>query len=139
MDRWLTRQDNESSYLVNGKINSLAMMHFDLRPWGQKFAYYYGEWEKEYIDLVRQLYRGGTFVDIGSSLGLYVICLGDLVRQAGDSIISIEPIAFNLEKQKKNVAINRLEDVVDYYPVALGDHETTLCIDLPPSLVPARG
>lgn len=119
-DAMLTKSTHADSYVVIGRINLLATMHFDLRPWGQKFAYYYGEWEREYIELSRQLYAGGAFVDVGSSLGLYVICLGDLVRRAGGVVISVEPVAFNMDRQKANVALNGLESCIRYFPVALG-------------------
>ena len=101
-DNLLYDKDSSGSFMVTGTINSLAQMHFDLRPWGQKFAYYYGEWELEYITLARALYQGGAFIDIGSSIGLYVICLGDLVRKSGGIIALVEPVAFNLKKQKEN-------------------------------------
>jgi len=118
---------------VVGTVNSLALMKFDLRAWGQKFAYYYGAWEKDYIALSRKLYEGGNFVDVGSSLGLYVVCLGDLVRKSGAAIISVEPLDFNLEKQRENVSLNRLEDVVHYRQISLGDCETKLRIASDPS------
>ncbi len=120
IDSLLTRSTHAASYVAIGPINRLATMRFDLRPWGQKFAYYYGEWEREYIELSRQLYAGGAFVDVGSSLGLYVICLSDLVRRSGSLVISVEPVAFNLDRQKANVALNHLESCVRYFPVALG-------------------
>lgn len=116
LDRMLTDEHDPISFIANGPINGLARMYFDLRAWGQKFAYYYGVWEYDFINLVRQLYKGGAFIDVGSSLGLYVICLGDIVRKYGDVIVSVEPIIFNLDRQKRNVALNELEDVVHYSP-----------------------
>ena len=128
LDRMITNQYDPSSFIVAGPINGLAVINFDLRAWGQKFAFYYGEWESEFIDLTRQLYRGGTFIDVGSSLGLYVCCLGDVVRRSGDRIASIEPLHFNLHRQKENVALNKLQEVVTYHPVALGAEESMLFI-----------
>jgi FkbM family methyltransferase len=94
--------------------------HFDLRPWGQKFAYYYGQWERDLIEAFRGLYRGGTFVDVGSSLGLYVVCMSDVVRTAGEKIISIEPVPQNLTRQRSNVVLNDIEDLVEYVPLCVG-------------------
>jgi len=119
-DACLTDPSDADSYMVVDTINSLARFRFDLRPWGQKFAYYYGEMEREYILAVRELYRGGVFVDVGSSLGLYVVCLGDLVAADGASMISIEPVAQNLARQKDNVDLNRYQQLVSYHQVALG-------------------
>lgn len=128
LDRMLTNEHAPSSFVVAGHINGLAKMYFDLRAWGQKFAFYYGDWEHEFINLARQLYKGGAFVDIGSSLGLYVVCLGDVVRKYGEVVVSVEPIYFNLERQKRNVALNHFEDIVRYHPVALGKEESMLHI-----------
>jgi len=119
-DTCLTNESREDSYTVIDTINDLARFRFDLRPWGQKFAYYYGRWEREHVFAVRDLYRGGAFIDIGSSLGLYVVCLADLVAAAGATVISIEPVAQNLARQKRNVELNRCQHLVSYHQVALG-------------------
>lgn len=132
LDSLLSRTNTLESHFATGEINSLARMHFDLRPWGQKFAYYYGEWELEYINLARALYRGGVFIDVGSSIGLYVICFGDLVRNAGCKIASIEPVEFNLVKQKENVSLNGFDAVVEYFPLAVGESESVIRITADP-------
>ena len=120
LDKVLTDSHSALSYEVIGQLNDGVRFHFDLRPWGQKFAYYYRDWEKGYVSVMRKLYSGGVFLDVGSSLGLYVVCMGETVRRFNGSIISIEPVPYNLERQKKNVALNQLEDLVTYVPVALG-------------------
>ncbi len=120
LDRVLTDARDPRSFQTTGVLLGRFPFHFDLRPWGQKFAYYYGEWESELIEPFRRLYRGGMFVDVGSSLGLYVVCMSDLVRQAGARILSIEPVPHNLQRQKANVALNGIGDLVDYLPVCLG-------------------
>lgn len=120
LDRVLTNACEPRSYQTIGLLLGRFPFHFDLRPWGQKFAYYYGAWERELIEPFRRLYRGGMFVDVGSSLGLYVVCMSDLVRQAGDRIVSIEPVLLNLDRQKANVALNGIGDLVDYIQVCLG-------------------
>lgn len=120
IDSLLTNANDPRSYQAPGLLLDRFSFHFDLRPWGQKFAYYYGEWERDLIEAFRGLYRGGAFVDVGSSLGLYVVCMSDLVRAAGDRIISIEPVPQNLSRQRGNVALNGIEDLVEYVPLCLG-------------------
>src|SRR4029079_6489775 len=71
LDRVLTDIRDPRSYEVIGDLNDGVPFNFDLRPWGQKFAYYYREWEREYINILRRMYNGGVFLDVGSSLGLY--------------------------------------------------------------------
>lgn len=132
LDKVLTNARDPRSYEVTGYLNDGVRFHFDLRPWGQKFAYYYREWEGEYINVLRGLYSGGIFLDVGSSLGLYVVCMGNAVRSLGGSIISVEPVPFNLERQKKNVALNHLEDLVTYVQCALGNERTSVRVKTDP-------
>ena len=128
VDGWLTDTSTAESSTVIDTLNDLARFHFDLRPWGQKFAYYYGEWEHDHISMIRRLYHGGIFVDVGSSLGLYVVCMGDLVANAGASILSVEPVPQNLVRQKRNVELNNYQDLVRYYQVGLGSEARELRI-----------
>lgn len=120
LDRFLTNPNDPRSYQTTGRLNGNFRFAFDLRPWGQKFAYYYRLWEPDYVHVLRGLYRGGRFIDIGSSLGLYVVTLSDLVRAAGGRIASIEPIPFNRSRQEVNLRLNGIEDLVDPADVALG-------------------
>lgn len=132
LDRVLTDARDPRSYEVIGYLNYGVPFNFDLRPWGQKFAYYYREWEREYINVLRRLYSGGVFLDVGSSLGLYVVCMGDAVRNLGGSMISVEPVPFNLERQKKNVALNHLDGLVTYVECALGRERASVRIKTDP-------
>lgn len=120
LDRLLTDSNDPRSYETIGELNGGFRFAFDLRPWGQKFAYYYRSWEADYVSELRRLYRGGWFIDVGSSLGLYVVSLSDLVRAADGRIASIEPIPFNKRRQEANIRLNAIEDLVDYADVALG-------------------
>src|SRR3954469_106471 len=115
----LTDFSHPRSYGTTGRLMG-SPFHFDLRPWGQKFAFYYGEWELELISAFRRLYRGGLLVDVGSSLGLCVVCMSDLGPAAGSRIISIEPVALNLARQRANVTLNAIDDLVDFVPLCVG-------------------
>jgi len=134
LDKVFTNISDPRSYEVTGHLNDGVRFNFDLRPWGQKFAYYYREWEREYIRVLSRMYSGGVFLDVGSSLGLYVVCMGDAVRRLGGSIISVEPLEFNLVRQKKNVTLNRLDGVVTYVQCALGKERTSVRIKTDPTM-----
>ena len=133
LDRLLTNPLDPHSYETTGHINGNFRFAFDLRPWGQKFAYYYRSWEGDYVCALRSLYRGGWFVDVGSSLGLYVVSMSDLVRAAGGRIASIEPVPFNKIRQEINVRLNAIEDLVDYADVALGAEPGSVFLAVDPS------
>jgi FkbM family methyltransferase len=132
-DQVLTDYSDAHSYTVVAQINNLAVLELDLRSFGQRFAYYYGELERDLIAVCRRLYRGGTFVDIGSSLGLYGVCLADLVAKARNRVISVEPLDFNVKRQVRNLTLNRYNNLVEIYKVALGVREGTVKISGDPS------
>jgi len=133
LDRVLTNNNDPSSYIVAGILNGDTRFLFDLRAWGQKFAFYYRSWENTYVDILRQLYSGGIFLDVGSSLGLYVACMGEKVRSLGGSIVSIEPVPFNLQRQREIIKLNGLEDNVQIFAIALGAEKSVVKISTDPT------
>lgn len=133
LDRLLTDTSDPRSYETGGTLNGGVPFHFDLRPWGQKFAYYYRQWERDYISTLTSLYRGGWLVDVGSSLGLYVVCMAGAVRSAGGRIASIEPVPFNAERQKINIELNGVADLVEVAGVALGSAPGHVFLAVDPS------
>jgi len=126
IDALLTDRADPSSYMVEGVLNGGCRFLFDLRGWGQKFAYYYRDLEREYVDALRRLYDGGIFADVGSSIGLYAVCMAGVVCARGGRIAAFEPVPFNRERQAANVALNAAGDLVDVYPFALGAADAVL-------------
>jgi FkbM family methyltransferase len=133
IDRLVTNSDDPRSYITVGRVNGGGVMSFDLRGWGQKFAFYYGEWEPAHVRALRRLYRGGTFLDIGSSLGLYPVSLGRDVAACGGRIVAVEPVPLNLERQAVNLRLNGLESLVTVLPVGLGSADGELRISVDPT------
>src|SRR5437764_11401581 len=74
IDRVVTDASDPDSYNTTGVLLGRFPFHFDLRPWGQKFAFYYGEWERAFVVAFRRLFRGGLFVAVGRRLGLSLVC-----------------------------------------------------------------
>lgn len=120
IDRLLTNSRDPRSYVAVGRLNGGRKFSFDLRPWGQKFAFYYGRWELPHVQALRRLYRGGIFLDIGSSIGLYPVSLAEELKALGGSVISIEPVAANLARQEVNLRLNGIENLVTILPIGLG-------------------
>jgi FkbM family methyltransferase len=132
LDALLTDSANPASYLVVGVMDNGCRLRFDLRGWSQKFAFYYRDMEGDYVSAMRRLYRGGVFVDVGSSIGLYVVGLADLVREHGARVAAFEPVPFNRETQNVNVGLNGAEEIVDVFPFALGACEAVLAMQTDP-------
>lgn len=120
LDKLLTDPNDPASFTVVGQVNNQGLMEFDLRAWGQKFAYYYGDWERDLVDVVLGLYRGGTFIDVGASIGLYAASCGQEVRKRKGRMVAVEPVPWLRRKLERTIHMNRLHDAVCVRGHALG-------------------
>ena len=72
-------------------------------------------------NLVKQLVQPGmTVVDIGANLGYYVLIEAAIVGRTG-KVYAIEPIPGSYEILKKNVYINKYENIVETHLCAISD------------------
>lgn len=72
-------------------------------------------YEKEAFDKLASVFpRGGVFVDVGASVGLYTVRFGAMSSHA----YSLEPNPRLFEILEKDIRLNRLEGRVDAKPVA---------------------
>lgn len=89
-----------------------------------------GEYEPE-IKKVFDTYvpLGGLALDIGANIGINTIRLSKCVGTNG-VVYSFEPIPFNLDRFKKNIELNKINNV-KLEPVALGDTTEVIVVDIP--------
>jgi FkbM family methyltransferase len=73
--------------------------------------------------LLHVLRPGDTFVDIGANVGTYTILAA---KNAGAHVIAFEPIPSTFEKLQRNVAANRVNEIVDLRCCGVGDKAGTL-------------
>jgi FkbM family methyltransferase len=91
---------------------------------------YHAFWEKmfsEEIDKVKKyIKRGDTVIDVGGNMGFFVLILNELIGNQG-KIFSFEPSKRLLERLKKTIKINNIQNVT-IVNLALGETEenTTL-------------
>jgi FkbM family methyltransferase len=131
IDHWLTSAVDPRSFLNEATVNHGCRLNLDLRGWEQKFAYYYGRWEWEYIAAVRRHYRRGVFYDVGASIGLYAATFGRIARDLGSHVRAFEPMPANLERLRSQLPLNQLtEHDVRVEPMALGESAGELQIRL---------
>ncbi len=92
-----------------------------------QFANYAYEWEVK--KFVYDHYKDcNVFFDIGSNIGTYAI----LFAKEGIKTFAFEPVKDNYDAIRVNLILNKLEDLVTVYPVALGAsrYKTTFTFDL---------
>lgn len=86
--------------------------------WAVAFS---GQWDTAHVEAVRSYIHPGTLaLDIGASLGLWTVQLARAARSAGAEVWAVEPVPANVSWLERNVSLNRLEQVVKIFPVALG-------------------
>jgi FkbM family methyltransferase len=120
LDRLLTNPKDPCSYLLVGTINGDSRMRLDLRTFNQKFAFYYGKMERDYLAAAKRFYRPGLFLDVGGCLGLWAIPMGLQAKKQGGRVVSFEPIPANQQRFQENIQLNGVADVVELLPLALG-------------------
>ncbi len=92
-----------------------------------QFANYAYEWEvKKFVNAHYKNYD--IFFDIGCNIGTYAIMLA----KRGLRTFAFEPVADNYDAIRINLILNKLEDTVKVYPVALGasKYKTKFAFDL---------
>ncbi len=80
----------------------------------------------EYADmafLLHALQPGETFVDVGANAGAYTILASKLV---GAKSVAFEPLPSTVQKLRDQIAVNRIEGVVDIRNMGVGDRKQTL-------------
>jgi FkbM family methyltransferase len=82
----------------------------------------HGNFEVAEAKLLAELARPNSIaIDIGANVGLHTVMLARAVG-AGGRVWAIEPLPSNIDRLKKNIALNRLENVT-IIEVALGSSE----------------
>ncbi len=73
---------------------------------------YHGIWEPELTNLAMRILRGGaTVIDVGANIGYYT-CLFSKIVGASGSVHSFEPVPWSFEQLSRNVALNKMWNVV---------------------------
>ena len=90
-----------------------------------------GYWDRHVIDFVERFVTPGTLVlDVGASLGLWAVPLGQIVRRHGGLLWCFEPNPENIPWLTWNIEANDLRRVAEVHPVAVGAREGTVHLGL---------
>ena len=74
--------------------------------------------EPETINWINNFDNNSTFLDIGSNIGIYS-CYAAMKKSC--RVYAIEPSVFNLELLSKNIYLNKLNDNIFIFPIALNN------------------
>lgn len=99
----------------------------------QYVNYVYEKNVKNYIYSNR--HKFDFFIDIGACMGEYCVWLA----QQGMKCIAFEPVPKNFTALRKNVELNKLENMITALPVGLGDKSEEVYFDIKSVLTSASG
>lgn len=108
-------------------LNDGSVLRFDLRDRTQAGAFWTGDYEPDYLQVLEKLAQvaGGVVYDIGANVGLVAI---PLARRLGDggTVICFEPVFENFARLEQNASLNHLDARhLSVYQVALGPADAT--------------
>lgn len=85
--------------------------------------------EASELELIRQHFKGGIYVDVGANIGNHAVYFGQLPNCT--KVLAFEPNPASLRLLRINVLLNYLDEKIEVHPFALGK-----MMPLKPSLSP---
>jgi len=101
-----------------------VLLLLNYRNYVDRELLFYGRYERDQIDtLTAAMLRHGcdVFFDVGANIGLYSLIVA--TRRLAGKVMAFEPDARSLGALQANLVINRIADIVEVRPIALGDHD----------------
>jgi FkbM family methyltransferase len=95
--------------------------------------YWIGCFEPNLINKLYQLISPDLlFIDAGANLGYFSVVVGNLFKspQKQGKVLAFEPCNTTFEILKKNIDANKLQHIVDLFPIGLGSEEDTKILHL---------
>lgn len=94
-------------------------------------AAFTGTYDDAEIELLIPFIQPGSLVlDVGASLGFYTIPLAFAARAAGARVVAIEPVSRNCAIIRRNIVLNRLQEVVTVIQCGLGAAHGTAMVHI---------
>lgn len=114
------------------KLPNGLRLKLDVRWKGYDDLYYFRTYEPALTALTRAALDvdGAEFVDVGANIGVFCVLAADVLRRRGGHALAVEPLQQNLDFLTASLAANGLSDLIDVAPVAVGDAEGTLELEV---------
>lgn len=83
----------------------------------------FGSHERKSTEILKSELRSGMrVVDIGGNIGYFALIEARIVGEEG-KVYAIEPAPINFEFLNKNIRLNKLEDIIETFQVAISDKD----------------
>lgn len=98
------------------------------QSWRAAFTGTYDDAEIEL--LIPYIEPGSLVLDVGASLGFYTIPLAFAAKAVGARVVAIEPVSRNCEIIRRNIVLNRLQEVANVVQCGLGAAHGTATVHI---------
>ncbi len=99
--------------------DGITMEVTDDQGWIQRHWLAYRWYEQEMLEYIAHTYAGGTFVDVGASVGNHTVYFAK--HCSVDKVYAFEPVAESFDLIYRNVILNDISPKVAMYRIAIGD------------------
>jgi len=122
LTRNLFLKESTNPLLIDKTFPNQVNIIFDLhKKTGREFAYSY-IYEPQTVHFIEKFYKPGTIaIDIGSHVGYFSVFMGNLAKKSSGKVLSYEPVTENFSLLRRNIILNKLENVVTPQNLALSN------------------
>jgi FkbM family methyltransferase len=108
-----------------------SYMKVDLRSATEWRCFYTGEYDGYVASILPLITQNSSVIDVGANIGFWTVPLARHIQHLGGVCYGFEPVPANFERLRQNVDRNALQNVVQLYPLALGEKndEITMMVD----------
>jgi len=99
---------------------------------GYDSLYYFRTYEPSLTSLIRAALdeEGAAFIDVGANIGAFCFLAADVLQRRGGRALAAEPLPQNLAFLEESIAANGLAALIEVAPVAVGDREGVLALEV---------
>lgn len=99
---------------------------------GYDNLYYFRTYEPSLTSLIRASLdvEGAAFIDVGANIGAFCLLAADVLQRRHGRALAAEPLPQNLAFLEESIAANGLSTTIEVAPVAVGDSEGVLALEV---------
>jgi hypothetical protein len=119
--RGLLKSLSPSQAVRSVRLHDGSRMIIDVRSDNEWWTLYTGRYDKMLPKILELLPEQSAAIDVGAHIGFYTIPIALRLRPSGGKCVAFEPVPSNYARLCKNVVANGLDDVVQTFPLPLGE------------------
>ena len=106
-------------------------MQVDARSSTNNGSFWTGNYDTDLISKLCDLFeKNWTVLDIGGNIGYYTVPFAKTLKQLNGKLMAFEPVSSNFKALNYNIELNKVQDSVSTFKVALGNEEGSITMNI---------